>query len=283
MVVPTDTNISTCVQDSRPRPLKVSYSQVPIIIISINNVGIQYSNRTNPQKLPHPGLHHLQPDHKTKNQCCQRFMFLQKPGASYVRVWGDRHAIKTVPSQLDGSSLIGLFVLSVGESLSGSLAQPLRATADYSKLLPAIAKYYSRRCADQAWCRRTRWIENPDHCMVCVLSSYILGFYVVLSTSIPWVMPFLLSYVQFDMFSEPHHLLFPQHFIRFPQRCASRHLFTTKQNTTQQKTVTVIIVLLLNVAHPPSIPLKARSMHSKQTNKMEGPIPAYSCIPFPYS
>ena len=32
-------------------------------------------------------------------------------------------------------------------------------------------------------------------------------------------------------------------------------------------------VILLNVAHPPSIPLKARSMHSKQTNKMEGPHP----------
>ena len=38
------------------------------------------------------------------------------------------------------SSLIGLLVLSVGGSLSWSLAQPLRATVDYSKLLPAIAK-----------------------------------------------------------------------------------------------------------------------------------------------
>ena len=154
--------------------------------------------------------------------------YLAEKGASY-EFGCDRHTIKTVPSQLDGSSLIGLPVLSVGGSLSGSLAQPLRATADYSKLLPAIAKYYSRRCADQAGSRRTRWIENPDNCMVCVLSSYILGFYVVLSTSLP----FLLSYVQFDMFSEPHHLLFPQHFTRFS---STLRLTTSLHNKTKHNT-----------------------------------------------
>ena len=69
------------------------------------------------------------------------FHLRQKQGASYES-GRDRHAIKTVPSQLDGSSLIGLLVLSVGGSLSGSLAQPLRATADYTKLLPATAGYY---------------------------------------------------------------------------------------------------------------------------------------------
>ena len=42
----------------------------------------------------------------------------------------------------------------------------------------------------------------------------------------------------------------------------------TKHNTTT--TMTVIIVLLFNVAHPPQFPSRHISMHSKQTNKMEG-------------
>ena len=79
MVVPTDTNISTPIQDSRPRPLKVSYFQVPRIPTQRLTpfsfpLYVTDSDVTNEsQKLPHPGLHHI--DHETKNQCCQRFIF----------------------------------------------------------------------------------------------------------------------------------------------------------------------------------------------------------------